>query len=204
MPRFVRGARARILSWMDVRGYSPSAPTYRALVQVCATEGQVQWAWTLHQRMRRLGYRPDRPTCSALTQALCRAAVATDSGEARGMLRRAIEAFERAAVTGVAAEGEGEANAWDEDDERTSPTGMTVEQEIASMEDRSNWDAVGGMEPRERRPGRARTRVPAQGRGRRRRGGQGQEGAGSPRVRKFCRRAPPLAHRRRRADGDGA
>ncbi|ACO69488.1 predicted protein, partial [Micromonas commoda] len=69
----------RILSWMDVRGYSPSAPTYRALVQVCATEGQVQWAWTLHQRMRRLGYRPDRPTCSALTQALCRAAVATDS-----------------------------------------------------------------------------------------------------------------------------
>ena len=133
----------RILSWMDVRGYSPSAPTYRALVQVCATEGQVQWAWTLHQRMRRLGYRPDRPTCSALTQALCRAAVATDSGEARGMLRRAIEAFERAAVTGVAAEGEGETNAWDEDDERTSPTGMTVEQEIASMEDQSNWDAVG-------------------------------------------------------------
>ena len=110
---------------------------------MCATEGQVQWAWTLHQRMRRLGYRPDRPTCSALTQALCRAAVATDSGEARGMLRRAIEAFERAAVTGVAAEGEGETNAWDEDDERTSPTGMTVEQEIASMEDQSNWDAVG-------------------------------------------------------------
>ena len=133
----------RILSWMDVRGYSPSAPTYRALVQVCATEGQVQWAWTLHQRMRRLGYRPDRPTCSALTQALCRAAVATDSGEARGMLRRAVEAFERAAATGVAAEGEGEANAWDDDDERTSPTGMTVEQEIASMEDRSNWDASG-------------------------------------------------------------
>ena len=132
----------RILSWMDVRGYSPSAPTYRALVQVCATEGQVQWAWTLHQLMRRLGYCPDRPTCSALTQALCRAAVATDSGEAR-MLRRAIEAFERAAVTGVAAEGEGETNAWDEDDERTSPTGMTVEQEIASMEDQSNWDAVG-------------------------------------------------------------
>jgi len=133
----------RILSWMDVRGYSPSAPTYRALVQVCATEGQVQWAWTLHQRMRRLGHRPDRPTCSALTQALCRAAVATDSGEARGMLRRAIEAFERAAATGVAAEGEGETNAWDEDDERMSPTGMTVEQEIASMEDQSDWDAVG-------------------------------------------------------------
>ena len=137
----------RILSWMDVRGYSPSAPTYRALVQVCATEGQVQWAWTLHQRMNRLGYRPDRPTCSALTQALCRAAVAVDSGEAREMLRRAIEAFERAAMTGVAAEGEGETNAWDEDEDDQKglgPPGMTVEQEIASMEDhQSSWDAVG-------------------------------------------------------------
>jgi pentatricopeptide repeat protein len=56
----------RILSWMDVRGYSPRAPTYRELVQVCALEGQVVWAWTLHQRMRRLGHRPDRATCSCL------------------------------------------------------------------------------------------------------------------------------------------
>ena len=105
----------RILSWMDVRGYAPGSPTLRELTRVCASEGQVQWAWTLHQRMRRLGHRPDRSTCSALVMALCHAAMATDSGDARVMLRRAIEAYERAAAYGVATEGEGEVTMWDED-----------------------------------------------------------------------------------------
>ena len=107
----------RILSWMDARGYAPRAPTHRELVRVCSAEGQVNWAWTLHQRMRRMGHRPDRATCSALVQALCNAAMAMDSEEARGMLRRAAEVFDRASAGGVADEGEGEANAWDEEEE---------------------------------------------------------------------------------------
>ena len=77
----------------------------------------MNWAWTLHQRMRRMGHRPDRATCSALVQALCNAAMAMDSEEARGMLRRAAEVFDRASAGGVADEGEGEANAWDEEEE---------------------------------------------------------------------------------------
>ena len=107
----------RILSWMDARGYAPRAPTHRELVRVCSAEGQVNWAWTLHQRMRRMGHRPDRATCSALVHALCNAAMAMDSEEARGMLRRAANVFERASADGVADEGEGEANAWDDEEE---------------------------------------------------------------------------------------
>lgn len=107
----------RIMSWMDVRGHTPRAPTYRELVQVCALEGQVVWAWTLHQKMRRLGHRPDRASCSSLVIALCRSAMATDFGEAQVMLRRAVHVFESAAATGVAVEGEGEATMWSQDED---------------------------------------------------------------------------------------
>ena len=135
----------RILSWMDARGYAPRAPTYRALVQTCASEGQVVWAWTLHQRMTRAGHRTDKASASGIVSALCRAAMATDAGEARVMLRRATEVYERCEAYGVAVEGEGEANPWDDDDDddgggggdanrASERRGMTVEEELASFE----------------------------------------------------------------------
>ena len=60
------------------------------------------------------------------------------------MMRRAVEVFERAAATGVAAEGEGEATMWnDEDDDKddkevaaevAAQAALSTEQELESFE----------------------------------------------------------------------
>ena len=107
----------RIVGWMDVRGHAPAPAAYRALVRACAREGSVTTAWRVHvDGVKKAGYRPDRAAASALILALCRAALAVDSSDARVMTRRAVEVFENAVREGVALEGEDDDGASPESD----------------------------------------------------------------------------------------
>ena len=100
----------RIVGWMDVRGYAPGPAAYRALVRACSIEGSVTTAWRVHSDGRaKMRYRPDRAAASALILALCRAALAVDSSDARVMTRRAMGVFDDATREGIARE-------WGEDD----------------------------------------------------------------------------------------
>ena len=106
----------RIVGWMDVRGYAPAPAAYRALVRAFSREGSVTTAWRVHaDGAKKVGYRPDRAAASALILALCRAALAVDSSDARVMTQRAVEVFENAIREGVALVGEDDERSPDSD-----------------------------------------------------------------------------------------